>query len=185
MRLFLILLAVPIIEIALFIELGGLIGTWPTVGIVILTALVGSIMLRRQGLAALANAQQRLAQGEAPGQLLADGVMIVFAGALLLTPGFFTDAVGFLLLIPGVRVWLFGFIVRNIKFDKVEVKMSGPGGTQQGTWEDLRGGRPRGGRAHETGQGDVGGQTVDGVFEDVTPDEDRDRSGRDNPPPLR
>lgn len=149
MRLFLILLAVPVIEIALFIEVGGLIGTWPTVGIVILTALAGSVMLRRQGLQALASAQQRIASGEAPGQLLADGAMIIFAGALLLTPGFFTDVVGFLLLVPGVRTWLFGVILRNVKFQNVKVDISGPGGTRREEW----------------------GQTVDGEFEDVTSEE--------------
>lgn len=155
MRLFLILLAVPVIEIALFIEVGGLIGTWPTVGIVILTALAGSIMLRRQGLQALASAQQRIASGEAPGQLLADGAMIIFAGALLLTPGFFTDAVGFLLLVPGIRLWLFGAILRNVRLQQVQVDISGPGGTRREQW----------------------GQTVDGEFEDVTP-------GEGTPPPT-
>ena len=167
MRLFLILLAVPVIEIALFIEVGGWIGTWPTVGIVILTALAGSIMLRQQGLSALANAQQRIASGEPPGQLLADGAMIIFAGALLLTPGFFTDAVGFLLLLPGVRVWLFGVILRNIPMDKVHVSMTGPGGTRQGTWEEMRRG---------------GGHTVDGEFEEVAPRDDADRGGPGTPP---
>lgn len=169
MRLFLILLAVPVIEIALFIEVGGWIGTWPTVGIVILTALAGSVMLRRQGLSALANAQKRISEGAAPGQLLADGAMIIFAGALLLTPGFFTDAIGFLLLLPGVRVWLFGVILRNIPMDKVHVRMTGPGGTREGTWEEMR-------RA--------GGQTVDGEFEEVAPREDPTRDPPGTPPRL-
>ena len=107
MWLFALLVAVPIIEIALFIEVGGLIGTWPTVGIIILTALIGSWMLRRQGLQALHDVQSRLGAGDDPGQFLAEGAMILFSGALLLTPGFFTDAIGFLLLIPAVRaaVW--------------------------------------------------------------------------------
>ena len=163
MRLFLILLAVPVIEIALFIEVGGFLGTWPTVGIVILTALAGSIMLRRQGVQALANVQARLAQGEAPGKLLADGVMIVFAAALLLTPGFFTDGVGFLLLVPGVRIWLFGLILRNIKFDKVEINVSGPGGARQESW----------------------GQTVDGEFEDITPKDQARPSDPGVPPRIK
>ncbi len=98
-----ILIAVPLIEIFLFIEIGGQIGTWPTIGIVVLTAVVGSVLLRQQGLGVLRNAQSRLTSGEDPGRLLADGVLILFAGALLLTPGFFTDAVGFALLVPPVR----------------------------------------------------------------------------------
>lgn len=103
MRLFLVLLLVPIIEIGLFIEVGGWIGTWPTIGIIILTAFLGSWLLRRQGLQALRDVQSRLQAGDSPGQLLAEGAMILFAGALLLTPGFFTDAAGFLLLLPPVR----------------------------------------------------------------------------------
>lgn len=114
MRLFLILLVVPIIEIGLFIEVGGWIGTWPTIGIVVLTALAGSFLLRQQGLAALAEVQSQLATGEDPGALLAKGAMILFAGALLLTPGFFTDAVGFALLIPGVRSALWRWIAARV-----------------------------------------------------------------------
>ena len=97
MRLFLLLVLVPIIEIALFIEVGGWIGTWPTIGIVILTALVGSILLRQQGIAALTDVQGRLERGENPGRMLAEGAMILVAGVLLLTPGFFTDGMGPLL----------------------------------------------------------------------------------------
>lgn len=114
MRLFLILLLVPIIEIGLFIEVGGWIGTWPTIGIVILTALIGSWLLRRQGLQAMRDFQTRIQAGDAPGQLLAEGAMILFSGALLLTPGFFTDAVGFLLLVPPVRAWLWQRIASRI-----------------------------------------------------------------------
>ena len=107
MWLFVILVAVPIIEIALFLEIGALIGTWPTIGIIILTALIGSMLLRQQGLSVLRNAQQRLATEGDPGALLADGLMILIAGVLLLTPGFFTDTIGFALLVPAVRklVW--------------------------------------------------------------------------------
>jgi UPF0716 protein FxsA len=115
MRLFLILLIVPIVEIGLFIEVGGLIGTWPTIGIVILTALLGSWLLRRQGLAAMRDVQSRLQAGDSPGQLLAEGAMILFAGALLLTPGFFTDATGLLLLLPPVRAALWRWIEPRVK----------------------------------------------------------------------
>ena len=102
MRLFLLLLIVPLIEIALFIKIGGLIGTWPTIAIVMLTAISARPCCAGRGLAALRNVQERLAAGENPGRLLADGAMILVAGVLLLTPGFFTDAVGFALLIPAV-----------------------------------------------------------------------------------
>ncbi|MBC6428461.1 MAG: FxsA family protein [Cellvibrionales bacterium] len=106
MPLFLLLLvfiAVPLVEIALFIQVGGFIGLWPTLSIVVLTALVGTFFLRLQGLAVLARLRASLQTGDKPADLLAHGGLILAAGLLLLTPGFFTDGVGFALLIPPVR----------------------------------------------------------------------------------
>ena len=103
MWLFLIFVLVPIIEIALFIQVGGWIGLWPTLAIVVLTAIAGTMLMRAQGMAVLADLQARLRDGQDPGATIAHGAMILFAGALLLTPGFFTDTVGFLLLLPPVR----------------------------------------------------------------------------------
>jgi len=99
-------IAVPLIEIALFIEVGGMIGTWPTITIVVGTALLGAWLLRRQGLATAQAAQQRLQRGEMPVDQALDGMFLVLAGALLLTPGFMTDAIGFSLFIPQMRRWL-------------------------------------------------------------------------------
>ncbi|MEL7465576.1 MAG: FxsA family protein [Pseudomonadota bacterium] len=103
MWIFAALVAIPIIEIALFIELGGWVGLWPTIGLVIVTAILGAALLRAQGFAAMTRLQQSVAEGGNPSGPLAHGVMILIAGLLMLTPGFFTDAVGFLLLIPPVR----------------------------------------------------------------------------------
>lgn len=160
MRLFLLLVAVPIIEIALFIEVGGWLGTWPTIGIVILTALIGSILLRRQGLKALGDVQGRLRSGDDPGQLLADGAMILVAGVLLLTPGFFTDAVGFLLLIPGIRKSIYNWVRSNMV---MSVHMTHTHAQHRPEWRSG------------------GSQTVDGDYEDVTPSErpGPDRRGLD------
>ena len=97
------LIAVPLIEIMLFIQIGGLIGLWPTILIVILTAVIGAAMLRRQGFATMQRLQAAMARGEDPSDQLAQGALILFAGALLLTPGFFTDGVGFALLNAPVR----------------------------------------------------------------------------------
>ncbi len=103
-RFILILLIVtPIIEIAVFIQVGGLIGLWPTLLTIVLTALIGAALLRQQGLATLARAQQEMAAQRVPVRELFHGICLLFGGALLLTPGFVTDAVGFLLLVPGVR----------------------------------------------------------------------------------
>lgn len=106
MWLFLLFVAVPIIEIALFIQVGGVIGLWPTLGIVILTAIAGTSLMRLQGMQTLARLQSSLAEGRNPADPMAQGAMILVAGVLLLTPGFFTDAVGLALLLPPVRVAL-------------------------------------------------------------------------------
>jgi UPF0716 protein FxsA len=103
MWLLLVFVAVPILEIALFIQVGGWIGLWPTLLIVVLTALGGTALMRRQGLQALRRLQDRLEHGGNPVGPIAHGALILVAGILLLTPGFFTDTVGLLLLVPAVR----------------------------------------------------------------------------------
>ncbi|WP_319545806.1 FxsA family protein [Ruegeria conchae] len=110
MYLFLAFLLVPIIEIALFIQVGGLIGLWPTLAIVVLTAVLGTVLVRTQGRTALANLQRSFAELDDPTEPLAHGAMILLSGVLLLTPGFFTDAVGFALLVPGIRVAVFRYL---------------------------------------------------------------------------
>lgn len=148
MPLFLLLLLVPLIEIALFIEVGDAIGLWPTIGVVILTAVLGAMLLRRQGLAVLGSVQGRLAAGENPGRLLADGAMILVAGVLLLTPGFLTDTIGFLFLVPPVRGWLFDRLAPRLTV--VQVSSRQPSGRR----------------------GWPGGQTVEGDYEEVDPEAD-------------
>jgi UPF0716 protein FxsA len=105
----LILLAficVPIVEIAVFIQVGGVIGVWPTIGLTLLTAIVGTALLRAEGLATLARAQATLASGEPPVAEMLDGMCLLLAGALLLTPGFVTDAIGLILFVPPVRAMI-------------------------------------------------------------------------------
>ncbi len=103
MWLFLLFVAVPIVEIALFIQVGGAIGVFSTLAIVILTALVGTLLVRVQGIATLMELQRSLQGGGNPVTPIAHGALILVAGVLLLTPGFFTDAFGLSLLIPPVR----------------------------------------------------------------------------------
>lgn len=100
---FLIFFLTPIVEMYLLIEVGGYIGTLPTVALVMLTAVIGVALLRIQGLATLTRGLARLQQGQLPAQELAEGLLLAVAGALLLTPGFVTDAAGFLLLFPPSR----------------------------------------------------------------------------------
>ncbi|WP_041522848.1 FxsA family protein [Gilvimarinus agarilyticus] len=111
---FLLFIIVPLLEIALFIQVGDLIGVMPTVALVILTAVFGVLLLRWQGLATLMRARNRMQQGQMPAQEMVEGIMLAFAGAMLLTPGFFTDTVGFLLLLPPCRKALFGALGRRI-----------------------------------------------------------------------
>lgn len=121
MWLFLAFLAVPMIEIALFIQVGGAIGLWPTLGIVVLTAVLGSLLVRAQGLLALNNLRASFSRLEDPSEPLAHGAMILVSGVLLLTPGFFTDSIGFALLIPKVRSAVFGFLRKRIHVQRFEM----------------------------------------------------------------
>jgi len=96
-------IGIPILEIAIFIEVGSRIGVFPTIALTIATAVAGTLLLRAQGLATLARARAQMDRGEMPREELFDGLCLLIAGACLLTPGFFTDAVGLLLFIPAVR----------------------------------------------------------------------------------
>jgi len=102
-KLFLLFLTVPIIEIVLFIEIGSRIGTVATLLIVVITAILGASLAHREGLKTWWRMQNKLASGAMPDEELLDALMILVAGAVLLTPGFLTDTVGFLLLFPGTR----------------------------------------------------------------------------------
>ncbi len=106
----------PIVEIAVFIEIGGEIGLWPTLAIVVITAIVGTALLRAQGLATFAQAQQSLARGEFPLRQVFDGACLLVAGALLLTPGFVTDAIGMALFLPPVRNLLGRWVLARGRF---------------------------------------------------------------------
>ena len=114
MWLFAAFVTVPLVEIGLFIQVGGAIGLWPTLGIVVLTAIIGTTLMRTQGAAALARIRSAFDRLEDPSRPLADGAMILVAGAVLLTPGFFTDAVGLLLLVPSMRAMLFRLALRRL-----------------------------------------------------------------------
>ena len=119
-------IGVPLIEIALFIQVGGFIGLWPTIAIVIVTAVTGTALIRRQGISTLQRAQQEMEEQRLPLRELFDGVCLLFAGALLLTPGFLTDAVGFALLIPPLRHLLGGYAWRVLQNAKgVRFEMAG------------------------------------------------------------
>ena len=99
----LLLLAVPVGEVFIFLEVGGVIGTWPTIGLIVGTAVIGGMILRWQGLQTLARARRQLAANRLPVAEMAEGAALALAAVLLLTPGFFTDALGTVLLFPPLR----------------------------------------------------------------------------------
>lgn len=122
MWLFIAFLAVPLIEITLFIQIGGAIGLGWTLVTVVITAILGTWLVRNQGLLAMTQLKSSFSEMRDPTEPLVHGAMILFSGALLLTPGFFTDAVGFALLIPAVRTAMFKAIR-----SRVNVQSFGPG----------------------------------------------------------
>lgn len=101
--LLLIFLIVPVVEIYLLIQVGGILGAWTTIFLVVFTAVLGAWLLRIQGFSTLQRVQNSLTRGEIPAIEMLGGVLLLLSGALLLTPGFFTDAIGFLLLLPAFR----------------------------------------------------------------------------------
>lgn len=115
MRILLILfIAMPIIEMWVLIEVGSVIGALPTIGLVLLTACIGLGLLRAQGVGALARAQAKLRAQQVPIREMADGLFFAIGGALLLTPGFVTDAIGFACLTPGIRTLLLSVIAKQL-----------------------------------------------------------------------
>lgn len=103
MPLLIIFIIIPLIELAVILKVNSFIGLGWTLGLIILTAVVGVKLLRQQGISTLLRANQKMQQGQMPAQELAEGFLLALAGALLLTPGFVTDAVGFTLLVPATR----------------------------------------------------------------------------------
>ncbi len=159
MRLFLAFLLVPLIEIALFIQVGGLIGLWPTLAIVVLTAVLGTYMVKAEGRAAINNLRRAFETLDDPSEPLAHGAMILISGALLLTPGFFTDAVGFALLVPGVRSAAFHWLKTKVKVQRFE--MGTNAGPQRPTHDPRR---PTPGARHG------GGEVIEGDYTEVSDD---------------
>ncbi len=107
----LIFILVPIVEIYFLIKVGDVIGALPTVLLVVFTAFLGVFLLRWQGLSTLYRVQTSLAQGELPAGAMVEGLLLLVAGALLLTPGFVTDTIGFTLLVPPLRQRLAAWLI--------------------------------------------------------------------------
>ena len=127
--LFILFLVIPFVEIYLLIEIGSVIGAPWTIFFVVFTAALGAILVRRQGLSALHRVQSSLNAGGLPAMELVEGLFLLVAGALLLTPGFFTDAIGFVFLTPPLRRLLAHAIIKKGAFSVAGQSrtQSGPG----------------------------------------------------------
>ncbi|XOV88955.1 MAG: FxsA family protein [Pseudomonadota bacterium] len=145
----LVFITLPIVEMFILIEVGSKIGALPTIGLVVLTATLGIWLLRLEGMATLARLQEKLARGELPETELLEGIMLLLGGALLLTPGFVTDAIGFACILPGLRRPLARWLLRRGLLGAVQVVRT----------------------RRSTGQGNAAGTTIDGEFtaEDAKP----------------
>lgn len=117
----LLFMLIPFFEMWILIEVGGWIGALPTIGLVVLTAAIGLSLLKQQGLSTLMRARRKIDEGAIPASELVSGVMIAVGGALLLTPGFVTDALGFALLIPQTRQWLLFKLIDRYR-DKIVIE---------------------------------------------------------------
>lgn len=158
MWLLLAFIVVPMIEIGLFIQVGGAIGIGWTLVIVLATAVLGTTMVRRQGRQVMDRIRRSFNELSDPSEPLAEGAMILFSGALLLTPGFFTDTVGLLLLVPAVRHWAFTFLRRHVRVQSAGFSATGPGQA------------PRPGPGPRARPADPG--VIDGEYSEVGPDFD-------------
>lgn len=118
--LLLLFLVVPIVELAVIIQVGQLLGVVPTLGILIVLSVLGAWLMKREGLGVVRRAQQQARSGRVPGREVADGFLIVLGGALMLTPGFVTDAVGLALLLPPVRA-----LVRPVLLAQLQARALG------------------------------------------------------------
>ena len=167
---FFLFIVMPIAEMAVLIKVGGMIGVFNTIGLVLLTAVVGAWLLRQQGLATLLRANERLNSGELPAKEVAEGLILAVGGALLLTPGFITDTVGFFCLLPGSRHWLASKALKRMT-------MAGQGQSfhfQAGSFRQgpFEGQGPFG--PQSPFDRDANGDIIEGEYEDET-ESDRDR----------
>lgn len=131
MPLFVFFIIIPLIELAVILKVNSFIGIGWTLGLIVITAFIGVRLLRLQGLSTLLRANQKMQQGQMPALELAEGFLLALAGAMLLIPGFITDAVGFLLLVPVTRKAL---VHRVIKF--MSPRMMAGGSFQEGAFRE-------------------------------------------------
>lgn len=172
----------PIIEIAGFITVGGWIGLWPTLLVVLITAVAGTILVRQQSTQVISRINSQLGAGEIPGRALFDGLCLFAAALLLLTPGFFTDSIGIALLLPPVRSFLAPRLLNWAK-SRGSVSFGGMGAGMPG---GMPGGMSGGFASYGFSNTDPQGPTnhsptvIEGEAEVIEPDDTSDTSKRNS-----
>ncbi|WP_404828197.1 FxsA family protein [Fluctibacter corallii] len=173
-KLFLLFAILPIIEIALLVNVGEEIGGWNTVAIVIATAFLGAWLVRKEGFATLMQAQRKMQSGALPGQEMAEGLLLVIAGVLLVTPGFITDGIGFLLSLPITRPAIAGALLKRMQVHIVGGAQQQYAHYQHSHQHYAERGNPYSGSSSASSQ-------QDGVIEGEYVDTTDDKSTLDNP----
>ncbi len=166
--LFLVFLVTPIVELVVIVRVAGSAGVLNTIGLLILVSMVGAWLVRREGLGILRRAQGEMAEGRMPGRELVDGLLVLFAGALMLTPGFVTDAIGLLLLFPPSRMVIRGIATRRL------VRSSPGGGIR---WQFGGGGTHERWRQDGPADGPLGGGILDADSWEEDSGDGQDRLG--------
>ena len=128
---FLLFFAMPLIEMYLLITVAGYIDTLPTIGLIMLTAVIGVSLLKHQGLETLTRGTRKMRSGELPAQEMAEGLLLAVAGALLITPGFVTDIIGFLIIFPPSRVWIASVLLARVQFQGFHTHTGSAANTHQ------------------------------------------------------
>ena len=152
-------IGIPILEITLFIKVGGWIGLWPTIFLVIITAVMGTVLIRAQGLSLMQEVQQKILVNQSPGQEIFSGLCLLISGFLLLTPGFLTDFLGLFLFIPSFRI-VVAKLINKMVFGSKKSSFSGEA-------------KRKNDHVNKYDVGDLGehrstGSIIDGNYEDLT-----------------
>lgn len=167
MRILLLLfIIIPVLEMWLLITVGQQLGALPTIGLVLLTAVIGVNLLKSQSMSTLSRAQQRVSEGGVPAQEMLEGLALGVGGALLLTPGFFTDAIGFACLIPQSRRWIASKLVHKVLVSGMVGGVSTSGGPFSGPRADSQGpAGPFSGSSDGLSQSSDGPNVIEGEYQ--------------------
>lgn len=183
--LFLAFLLMPLLELWVILQVGGAIGGWWTVLLLLADSVAGAVIVRREGRRAWSAFREALGAGRWPADEVAQGALVLVGGALLLTPGFVTDVMGLAFVLPPTRALLARGIRRRVKQGAIQViGFGGPGaGPSGGPSDGASGpsgpsGRPRVGDRPGTSRGDDGGEVYDVEVVSVQRDDEDDDAGR-------